>query len=253
MAAASKRSTARVMWVALGACAVAAACSLPLLRAGGTLRALGSHPEVLYAVETDASVLALTIDDGPDPVTTRAILGVLERNGATATFFLIAERIPGNEDVVEEIVSAGHELGNHLTRDEASIDLAPEVFERELLRSHRILCRFTTPRWFRPGSGWYDEQMLEIVERHGYRLALGSSYPLDAQLPFTWLTRRIIRWRAEPGAVIILHDVGERGERTARTLSEVLPELRQLGYRVVGLTELVGLTGSLEEQSSVCP
>lgn len=213
-----------------------------------TRRTLGlvrdPHPDVLYSVEIDERVLALTIDDGPDPTSTPAILDVLDRHQATATFFLIADRVPGNEALVERIVAAGHELGSHGTRDEPSIELPPEVFERELLRAHGTLSAFATPRWFRPGSGWYDQRMVEILARHGYRCALGSSYGLDAQLPFSWLARRLILWRAEPGAVVILHDVGERGARTAVTLSEVLPELRRRGYRVVSLSELETRAGS---------
>jgi peptidoglycan/xylan/chitin deacetylase (PgdA/CDA1 family) len=200
-----------------------------------------SHPEVLYSVETERPVLALTIDDGPDPVSTRRILDVLAQNEAKATFFLIADRIPGNETLVAEIVAAGHELGNHMTRDEPSIDLEADVFERELLLAHDALSGYGASLWFRPGSGWYDDRMLQTLSRHGYRCALGSSYPLDAQIGSSWLAQRFILWRARPGAVIILHDGGERGERTARTLAAVLPELRRRGYRVVSLGEIDGL------------
>ena len=71
-------------------------------------------------------------------------------------------------------------------------------------------------------------------------LALGTRYPFDAQLPWPALTRRLVLWRIEPGAVIILHDVGERGERTARVLEKLLPELNRRGFRVVSLSELEG-------------
>ncbi|MEE9579507.1 MAG: polysaccharide deacetylase family protein, partial [Gemmatimonadota bacterium] len=75
-------------------------------------------PEVLYFVETDRPTVALTIDDGPDPATTARILDVLERHGARATFFLITDRVPGNEAILRRILDEGHEIGNHLTREE---------------------------------------------------------------------------------------------------------------------------------------
>lgn len=206
----------------------------------GTLGLFGrGHPDVLYSVPTENPVVALTIDDGPDPVTTRAILDVLDRYAARATFFMISDRIAENEAVVRELVAAGHEIGNHMTRDEPSIDLSREDFESELQRAHHILSAFASPRWYRPGSGWYDEEMLAIIARHDYRCVLGSIYPLDAHLPFPGLAAKVILWQAKPGAIIILHDAGGRGERTARTLSLVLPELRNRGYRVVSLSELV--------------
>jgi peptidoglycan/xylan/chitin deacetylase (PgdA/CDA1 family) len=199
------------------------------------------HPEVLYSVETDEPVLALTIDDGPDPLSTPRILAVLAENGARATFFLVSDRVAGNEALVEAILAGGHELGNHLTREEPSIDLPPEEFEREFDRAHEVLTAFSEPRWFRPGSGWHDDEMIETVRERGYRVALGYPFALDAHVPCSWFATRVLLWSMERGDVIILHDVGSRGERTANTLATLLPELRRRGYRIVSLSELADL------------
>src|SRR5919112_1018908 len=79
------------------------------------------HPGCLYRVPTQAPVVALTIDDGPDPISTPVILAELRRQGARATFFVITERITGQEHLVRTMTAEGHELGNHFTRDRASI------------------------------------------------------------------------------------------------------------------------------------
>jgi peptidoglycan/xylan/chitin deacetylase (PgdA/CDA1 family) len=81
--------------------------------------------------------------------------------------------------------------------------------------------------------------MIDIMRRHGYRCALGSVYPFDATIPSTAFAARYIMSHTRPGAVLVLHDGGSRGRRTAKVLSEVLPELRRRGYRVVTLSELV--------------
>lgn len=200
------------------------------------------YPGCLYGVPTQAPVVALTIDDGPDPRSTRLILAELRRHGAQATFFLIAERVPGQEELVRTLVSEGHELGNHFAQDRASIRLSPAAFEADLLRAHEVLAPYATVRWARPGSGWYSRAMIDIMRRHGYRCALGSVYPFDAAIPSTAFAVNYILRHIRPGAVMILHDGGNRGRRTARTLSRVLPELRRRGYRVVTLSELVGGT-----------
>ncbi len=235
---------------------VAAACWTAILLAGGpltsgcyamgkargTLGIFDEHdPRVLYSVETEEPVVALTIDDGPDPATTPGILAVLEANDARATFFILGEWVAGNEAVLDAIHEAGHEIANHHRRDVPSIDLPRDQFVADLEESHRVLSRWSVPRWFRPGSGWYHDWMLDILDDHGYRVALGSIYPLDAQIPWSDFAAWLIRWRAKPGAIIILHDRGGRGERTARTLERVLPELQRRGYRVVALSELVDL------------
>ena len=84
--------------------------------------------------------------------------------------------------------------------------------------------------------------MVATMSRHGYRCALGSVYPFDAAVPsVSWTSRNILR-NARPGAIVILHDGGARGNRTARVLARVLPKLRQQGYRIVSLSELAAET-----------
>ena len=197
------------------------------------------YPGCLYQVSTQAPLVALTIDDGPDPVSTPLILAELRRQEARATFFVITDRLRGQELLVRRLVAEGHELGNHFTRDRPSIRLTPRAFEADLLQAHRELAPWGRIVWARPGSGWYSQAMVGVMRRHDYRCALGSVYPFDAAIPsVAWVTHHVLR-NARPGAIVILHDGGNRGRRTAEVLAEVLPELRRRGYRVVSLSELV--------------
>lgn len=202
-------------------------------------RLAARYPGCLYRVPTGAPVIALTIDDGPDSTSTPLILAELRRHGARATFFLIAERIPGREQLVRSLVSAGHELGNHFTRDRPSIRLSPEAFEADLVRAHEVLAPYGATRWARPGSGWYSRAMVDVMTRRGYRCALGSVYPFDAAIPSSAFATRYLLRNVRPGAVVVLHDGGDRGVRAAKVLGEVLPELRRRRYRVVSLSELI--------------
>jgi peptidoglycan/xylan/chitin deacetylase (PgdA/CDA1 family) len=202
-------------------------------------RLAGWYPGCLYRVPTASQLVALTIDDGPDPSTTPLILAELRRQGARATFFLIAERLEGQEELVHRLVAEGHEIGNHFTRDRPSIRLSPRAFESDLLQAHRALTTFGPVQWARPGSGWYSRAMLEVMRRHGYGCALGSVYPFDAAIPSASLAVRFVLWHARSGDVVVLHDGGARGERTVKALRAILPALRRRGYRVVSLSELV--------------
>lgn len=195
-------------------------------------------PEVLYSVETQAPVVALTIDDGPDANSSSMILDILEEYRARATFFLITERIPGNELIVQRMITDGHELGNHLTADEPSINLSRQDFEQELIEADKTLSQFMDVQWIRPGSGWYNDDMLATIKKHGYQCALGSVYPYDPQLGFAWFSANYVLWKVKPGAVIVLHDYDTRGRRTAKALEIILPELEERGYQVVTLSEL---------------
>ena len=196
-------------------------------------------PGVVYFQDTDDRVVALTIDDGPDAIATPKILEVLARHQARATFFLISSRISGNESLVMRTMREGHELGNHLTEDEPSIDLSPADFEANLLEAEAVLSNFATPSWLRPASGWYDKEMIATAEKHNYRVALGSVFPYDTNIPSTQFAARHILTNVRPGDIIVLHDGGDRGDRTASVLEIVLPELQRQGYRIVTLSELL--------------
>jgi peptidoglycan/xylan/chitin deacetylase (PgdA/CDA1 family) len=196
------------------------------------------YPGCVYRIPVQDRILALSFDDGPDPESTPLIVAELRKYGARATFFLITEKLPGQEHLVRTLVAEGHELGNHFTRDRPSFRLSPEEFERDLEHAHRALARFDRISWARPGSGWYSRRMISVMSRHGYRCALGSIYPFDASIPSVeWASRYILR-NARSGAIVVLHDGGARGRRTVRVLQRVLPDLQRRGYRVVSLSQL---------------
>ncbi|MBT3321816.1 MAG: polysaccharide deacetylase family protein [Anaerolineae bacterium] len=197
-------------------------------------------PDVLYSVETEQKIVALTIDDGPDACGSPRILNILEKYDAHATFFLISDHIAGNEKYVERMIADGHELGNHLTEDRASIELSKEEFERELLEADEAISLYEKPKWIRPGSGWYNDEMLATIEKHNYHCALGNVYPYDPQISIYWFSAYYVLGNVKPGSIIVLHDYNRRGGRTTKALEIILPKLEERGYKVVTLSELVG-------------
>ncbi len=230
------------LWALLGCLSGACALEPP---GEPTLGLFGNaDPRVFYGREIAEPLIALTIDDAPDRESTPRILDALRAHDARATFFVIGDQVPGNEMLLRRIVRDGHEIGNHMASDVKSVDLDPSEFERRLVHTQRELSRFAPVRWFRPGSGYYSTEMLDILDRHDLQCALGKVYPLDAQLRWGWLVRSWIGWRKRPGAVVILHDRGSRGLRTAATLERVLPRLREAGYRAVTLSELADWSGA---------
>ena len=198
----------------------------------------GSYPEIVYFVPTDFQGIALTIDDGVDPKTTPAILDELAAHDVTATFFILSESVEGNEPLVRRIIEEGHEIGHHMTRDVVTIDLPPEDLRERFDGAADELERFAPVTWFRPGSGRYNEDVLELTRKRGYRIALASTPPLDTVLESPERMAALIRRMVEPGSIVVLHDRGERGRRTLETLKIVLPALSERGYSVMSLGRL---------------
>ena len=196
---------------------------------------------VVYFAETDKKAIALTIDDAPHRETTPLILEVLAKHDVKATFFLIANRIEGNEDIVEAIVAGGHELGNHMMEDLPSISLSAKGFETNLLTAQKIISKFAPVRWFRPASGWYGRPMIETAKKRGLAIALGDVFPYDTHIFSVNFAVNHILWNVRPGSIVVLHDGGEagnRGLRTANTLEHILPKLKSQGYQITILSGL---------------
>ena len=197
-----------------------------------------SFPGAVYYFDTDEKLLALTIDDAPDSITTPEILATLEKYDAKATFFLITSYIENNSKIVAKIVENGHEIGNHMTRDEPSYKLSKPEFIRKFNKADSVLSQYAEVGWFRPGSGFYSEQMIDYINSRGYRCALGSVYPVDTITRSSSFSSFYISMTVRPGSIIILHDRGARGALTVETLHTIFPILTRRGYRFVTLSEL---------------
>ncbi|MBE9067367.1 polysaccharide deacetylase family protein [Leptolyngbya cf. ectocarpi LEGE 11479] len=207
------------------------------------------QPGALFFVDTRESVIALTIDDGPHGETTEAILNVLERHGVTATFFMLSDELSGHETVLQRLIDNGHELGNHMTKDEASIGLTSEEFQTKFMMADQALSVYGDVGWFRPGMGWYNDRMLSLVEGQGYQLVLGSLFPYDTHMPSVRFSQWFVLNNLDPGDILVLHDGPKnRGKRTAQLLEQLLPNVQARGYRIVTLSELA--TYEQEEEDS---
>ncbi len=197
------------------------------------------RPGALFFVDTETAVIALTIDDGPQAETTENILAVLERHGVKATFFMLSDELSGNEAVIERLIAHGHELGHHMTADESSIRLSTADFQTKFLRADQALSAYGNPRWFRPGMGWYNQDMVQFIEDQSYKLVLGSLFPYDTHVPFIQFSEWFVLNNLDPGDILVLHDGPKnRGQRTVQLLERLLPKIQQRGYRIVTLTEL---------------
>lgn len=209
-------------------------------------------PDVLWHVSTSEKVIALTIDDGPS-VYTAEILEILKTNDATATFFIIGSHVLNMKDegdkILQELIRSGNELGNHAMYDEPAYKLPDDELGLQINQVDEIIRKAYEavkgvprtvkddnefPRYYRPGHGWYNTKMRNIVSRLRYKLVIGDVYPHDPQIPFAKVNAAHILRMARPGGIIICHD---GRPWTLPMLRNVLPELRRRGYRIVNVTE----------------
>jgi peptidoglycan/xylan/chitin deacetylase (PgdA/CDA1 family) len=197
-------------------------------------------PGVLVEVRTHHRLVALTFDDGPDPRVTPALLEVLARHGATATFFVMGDRAARHPAILRRIVDRGHELGNHLMGPERTVVQPLEAFERDLLRCDRLLSGLGDVRHYRPASGWIRPRQLEVARRHGYRCVLGSVTLVRDPVRRPAVAAHLLALRVRPGAIVVLHEGTADRVRIVETVDRLLAGLSGLGYRARSLSTLLG-------------
>lgn len=196
---------------------------------------------VLCYVDTQARVFALTFDDGPHPATTPGLLDVLARHAARATFFLIGERVAGNEAIVARMTAEGHEVANHLMRDERSALVPAARFRRDLADVTSLLGRYGPVRWVRPGSGWFTPRMLRAAGEQDLRMVLGTVAAMHAGGPGDQrITARLLA-EIRPGSIVVLHEGTARRHGVVATTDELLTGLSRNGLAAVTVSELVAL------------
>ncbi len=199
----------------------------------------GSASPVLITVPTDEPWTALTFDDGPHPATTPALLEVLARHGAKATFFLLGERALAYPTLVADIVASGHELGNHMWSDRPSVRLPGGTFRSELARTGQELAHHSMVRWWRPGSGMFTPTMVRDAEAQCYRGVLGSPWLVATRYRGDHQRRgERLAGRAHEGAIAIFHEGTPERSAVHQLTDGFLRRLAQRALRATTLTDL---------------
>lgn len=186
--------------------------------------------------------IALTFDAGAGAAPAGAILAALAEHGVSSTFFLTGRWAEQNPDLTRQIHAAGHELGNHSYTHPDFRTLSNEQITQEIISTERLIERLTgasTRPWFRFPYGARDARTRAAVAALGYTSVFWSLDTLDsvgAPKSPQFLFDRVVG-NAGNGAIVLAH-VGS--EPTAAALPRILAALRERGFRLVTVSQLVG-------------
>lgn len=185
--------------------------------------------------------LALTFDDGPDPVFTPQVLEALARYDVKATFFVIGRHVDAHPELVRRIVASGHAVGSHGFSHAILRGVWPGEIATELERSDVALYHAAgiRTRLFRHPGGMQGAFLPFMAKAGGWRVVVWSVDPRDYTQPGAEeITRRVLDG-AHRGAIVLLHDGSPTGDRprgqTVAALPAILEGLRGRGYRFVHL------------------
>src|SRR5262245_30779637 len=190
--------------------------------------------------------VALTVDDGPHPTTTRRILATLAGTPHRATFFVLGTKVRRHPDVVREIHAAGHTIGVHGDRhDRLHAFRMPWSVDGELRRAANAVEHATgvRPRFFRPPLGQTSVSTTPGVRRAGMRVVGWSVRALDGMRGRTpEAVLACVARDLTDGAIVMLHDASEHDDfepAAVRALPELLRLLDERGWTSVGLDTLL--------------
>lgn len=194
---------------------------------------------------TGRRTIALSFEDGPDPVWTRRVLAALQGAGARATFFVTTPRAVVWPEIVGRILAGGHEIGlhcgrhlNHLDSTEAAVQADGEI-ALKILKSQGI-----EPALWLPPCGTIAPFSGDVARRLGLRLAAWTIDPADATgSPQDVLDS--VAARLQPGSIVRLHDGFDESavdDEPCRFSLEMIARLveraRNLGYETVPVSEI---------------
>ncbi|MCP8883868.1 glycosyltransferase [Devosia sp. XJ19-1] len=202
---------------------------------------------------SDAKLVALTFDDGPDPTFTPQVLDILARYDVSATFFAVGAQMLRHPELVERVVAEGHEVGSHTYSHVNISTMSADMLRLDLNATQRVFESITgrqmamfrapyavdanpiTPSQIAP---------LETVGAMGYVTVNMNIDPVDWWLPNK---DRIVSDTVDGileggGNIVLLHDGGGPRQATVDALPEIIETLQARGYRFVAVSELIGLS-----------
>ncbi len=206
---------------------------------------LGQNQRRLSHAASQAQQIALTIDDGPDPDITPAVLDLLDQAKAKASFFCIGERVEAYPDLAREIVCRGHSIENHsyAHRHHFSL-LGLRGLQHEISRAQAAIESITgrAPQYFRAPAGLRSPLLDPVLQRLSLELVSWTRRGFDTvSAQPEQVLKRLTKGLAA-GDILLLHDGHcARTQAGQAVVLEVLPDLLKhiatLGLKAVRLDQ----------------
>jgi peptidoglycan-N-acetylglucosamine deacetylase len=204
-------------------------------------------PSLTWQRETEQKTVYLTFDDGPIPEITDFVLHELAIRNAKATFFCVGDNIAKYPQIFEEILQAGHQVGNHTQnhlngwrhKNELYFDNV-EKCQKEMnkFELHKYLPQKTSEqekigqkKLFRPPYGKITGKQIEKLQPD-YEIVMWTvlSGDFDTTLDSKKCLEKTSKY-TENGTIVVFHDSIKAAKNLQFVLPKYLDFLVQQGYQ----------------------
>ena len=184
------------------------------------------YPRATWRMDKNERAVYLTFDDGPIPEATPFILKTLAEFGVHATFFMVGDNVRKHPELYNQIVAAGHQVGNHTFNHWGGFKHTTRSYSENVQKANDLI----HSHLFRPPHGWMRWEQYFWVGRK-YRIVMWDLVTRDYS---KWMTADDIvanvKRYARNGSIITFHDSLKSIDKLHYALPESLRWLKEQGY-----------------------
>ncbi|OQX72251.1 MAG: hypothetical protein B6D61_14420 [Bacteroidetes bacterium 4484_249] len=184
------------------------------------------YRSLIWEIPEKEKIIYLTFDDGPEEKFTPEILQILDRYKAKATFFCVGENSKKNPGIIQQIIKAGHAVGNHSYSHLKGNRTNTEEFINDIKKCNDIL----KTKLFRPPYGKISRRQIKRL-KEDYNIIMWSVIPgdFDDKVSKELLLKRSIKYTKQ-GTIIVFHDNIKTKEKVLYALPKFLEHFINMGY-----------------------
>lgn len=189
-------------------------------------------PSFTWKMNNGPKRLYLTFDDGPIPEVTPWVIDLLNQYNAKATFFCVGENVKKNRNIFDQLVEAGHSVGNHTYHHLSGWQTDNIPYFHDI----RKCARLVKTDLFRPPYGRIKPTQVQFLSRH-YNIIMWDvlSGDFDENLEAEDCYQKVIK-SAHSGSIVVFHDSLKSEEKLRQVLPRVLEYYSERNYEFHAIT-----------------
>lgn len=200
----------------------------------------------IYSATVNSQAIGLSFDISWGEETAEPILDILKQEGTHATFFLSSPWAEKHPQLVQRMVTDGHEIGSHGNRHIDLNTLGTGEIEHEITTAQQVLERISGQkvRLIRAPNGAYDNKVISTAHRLGYQVIQWSVDSLDWKRPGpSAVVNNVLNGirsggGAKAGDIILFH-ASDSAPDTVQALPTVIQRLKAKGYTLIPVGQLL--------------
>ena len=181
----------------------------------------------VWRIPTEEQEVFLTFDDGPTPIITEKILEILDSFEAKATFFCIGKNAQNHPQIVEKILSQGHQIGNHTQTHRNGWKTGYAQYLRDVITAKNHIPSIL----FRPPYGQISRTQTTALKKH-FKLIMWDvlSGDFDPKMSVENCIEIVCK-TSRPGSIIVFHDSMKASPILLQALPVILQRLKNQGFK----------------------